>query len=177
MTLSIPETYRLYQIAQSIAQRMNLDLVPAVGRDKELYSAVLSFANSTDHLRRCALDRGRCENEIVLIAERGIENLIHYSGALSTSRGKPIETLYTNNSRKRISITWGYPEDTGVLEVADIRGSIAIQQLSGVERGMGGRSSVIYNSEAPQPRSYSGVAQFRADDWDKLYHTIETLLD
>ncbi len=105
MISSIPETYRLYPIAEFIAQRMKLSLVPAEGRDKELYRAFLSFANSTDHLRRCALDRGTCENEIVLIAERGNENLIHYSGALSTSTGKPIETLYTNNSRKRISVT------------------------------------------------------------------------
>ena len=59
----------------------------------------------------------------------------------------------------------------------DVRGSIALQELSGVTRGFGGRSSVIANMDAPQPRSYRGVAQFREQDFDKLHQAIAILLE
>jgi hypothetical protein len=173
----IPDNYRLSKAAEFVAKRMGLELSEAKGKDRQFYEAITSFANPTDHLIQLAIRRGQVEQEVVLSGERDNEALIHYTGAISRATGKPVESLYATDSKKILAVTWGYPEDLGVLEIMDLRGSIALQELSCVSEGMGGRPIAIAHIDAPQPQPYRGVAQFREQDFDKLYHTIETLLE
>ncbi len=175
--IEIPDNYRLSKAAESVAKHMGLELSEAEGKDRQFYEALTSFANPTNHLIQLAIRRGQVNQEVVLSAERDNEALIHYTGAVSQATGKPVESLYATDSKRILAVTWGYPEDLGVLEVMDLRGSIALQELSGVSEGMGGRPVVVAHMDAPQPQPYRGVAQFREQDFDKLYHTIDTLLE
>lgn len=176
MSQNIPESYKLYKIAETAARRIGVDLAEPQGRDQTLYQAVMSFGNPTEHLIQLAFRRGKVDNEIILAGEQN-GALIHYSGAISQSTKKPLETVYAADSRSVMTVTWGYPEDVGVLEICNVKGSIALQKLSGVKTGMGGRAIVVFDRAAPQPQSYSGIAQFRDRDLDKLHQTIETLFD
>ena len=176
--IEIPEDYRLGKIAQDLAKRMNIELNEEVGNYKDLRRAVMFLSNTTDHFLRFALGRhGHVKKEIVLMDDQDSKSLIHYSGAIFDTE-KPIESLYANNSKRVLIVTWGFPEyDHGVLEVLDIKGSIALEKLSGVRKEMGGRSEVIANVNLPISQPYKGVSNFQEQDFDKLSSTIETLLD
>jgi hypothetical protein len=176
MSQNIPESYRLHKIAETVARRIGVDLTEPQGRDRTLYDAVMSFGNPTDHLIQLTIRRGEVNTEVILAGEQN-QCLIHYSGATSKSSGKPIETIYATDSKRVIAVTWGYPEDVGVLEVCDVKGSVALQELSGVTKDFHGRPGVVFNMLAPKPQSYFGIAQFRDGDFDKLHRTIETLLE
>ncbi len=176
MSQNIPESYRLNKIAETVARRIGVNLAEPQGRDRTLFDAVISFGNPTDHLIQLAFSRGEVDSEVILAGEQN-GALIHYSGAIYKSTGEPVETVYATDSRRVIAITWGYPKDVGVLEVCDVKGSIALQELSGVTIEMGGRAGVVFNMLAPKPQSYIGIAQFQDGDFDKLHRTIETLLE
>ena len=169
MSQHIPENYRLYRLAETVARKIGVDLAEPQGRDRTLYDTVMSFDHPTDHLIRLAYIRGEVDSEVILAGEKN-EALIHYSGAISKSTGKPVETVYATDARRVVVVTWGYPEDLGVLEVYDIKGSIALQELMGDNRAV----SVM---SAPNPQPYMGIAQFTDKDFDRLHRTIETLLD
>lgn len=92
---------------------------------------------NTDHLFHVASGFGNLEERMILT---GQENnvLVYYSGAISKNTEKPVELLYATNSKIVLGVTWGHPQEVGTLEILNLRGSIALQELSGVSEGMGG---------------------------------------
>jgi len=165
----MPATYQLGKIAQQVAEKMKL---PLHTEEKFLYDCIYSFTNVPIHLV-CAI-QSEINDEIVLMGERSDEALLYYRGGISSKTQKPLECLYLNNLEKVIGVTWGYPEDCGVLEILDVKSSIALQELSEVSAGMGGRAVCVYHMEAPKPQPLKGTAQF--SDFLRLYQTIEALL-
>src|SRR3989344_6828057 len=93
MSQNIPENYRLNRIAETVASRIGVDLAEPQGRDRTLHDAVMSFGNPTDHLIQIAMRRGEVDSEVILAGEQN-GALIYYSGAISKSSGKPVETVY-----------------------------------------------------------------------------------
>src|SRR3989344_3530324 len=106
----IPETYHLGKIAQQVAEKIELPL-----RQEEKFSRdiIYSFANVPIHLLCTILSE--IKDEIVLMGERGDEALLYYRGGISSKTQETLECLYLNNSQRVIGVTWGYPEDQGVL--------------------------------------------------------------
>ena len=131
--------------------------------------------NPTNHFLQYAIHRGEVEGEIVLLGEEN-EKWVHYAGGISKASEETTESLYAADRQRALSVTWGYPKDVGVLEVIDVKRSIALQELSGVFEAQGGRAAVICAVGAPRPHSFEGAAQFRSRDFEKLYETIDILL-
>ncbi|MEK6900402.1 MAG: hypothetical protein AABX05_04735, partial [Nanoarchaeota archaeon] len=99
--------------------------------------------------------------------------LLHYTGGISLS-GDVRESLHINNGKRVIGVTFGVPENNlGSLLAFDLAGSIALEELSGVEYVQGG-DAVVYDQRLPKPGPFKGAAQFR--DFSKVYKTINTLL-
>ncbi|MFH1072509.1 MAG: hypothetical protein V1743_03710 [Nanoarchaeota archaeon] len=179
--IEIPKDYLLAEIAQHIANKWNLQLEEP-RKKRSLWEEMNTFHKSSIHLTQLAYFRGRVEDQIMLMNPYGENARVHYCGARSAVTQKTIESIYAHNANKVLIVTWGYPEDTGVLEVTDLPGSLALEKLSRVRAGQGGRGSVVYSSEAPKPQPYFGVSQFYENSFDAedgidIFATLKETID
>lgn len=167
--MAVPEQAKLYKSAEQIARKMGVELA----HPPETPRAILTIDRiyPTNHFIQVLSRQGTCD---VFAGAQG-QGYVQYSGR-ETATGETIEALYVTTPQKTLCVTWGYPPGVGVVEVTDILSSRALSELSGVERGPGGRSTIVYNGEGPEPRPSRGVAQFRDTELDKLEATIDILL-
>ena len=168
----LPTDYKLGAVAEKVALDLHLQL-QEVDNDSPL-EVMIEFANLPQNLVSFILGRGEVTNPLMLLGELENKALLHYTGGISKA-GNVCESLYVNNSKRVIGVTFGVPENyTGSLFVLDLAGSIALQKLSGAEPGHGGLVCV-YHPELPKPEPLKGAAQF--EDFSKVYETISRLLE
>ena len=170
MKYILPVNYELGAVAEKVAKDLELEIQK--DDNENLMKVMSTFANIPQNLMQFILDRGKVRESIMLLGERS-DQLIHYTGGIA-EEGNVRESLFVNNGKKVIGVTLGVPvEGKGSLLVCDVVGSIAIQELSGVESGHGGEVC-IYDNRLPKPGPLKGTAQF--SNCSKLYETINTLL-
>jgi hypothetical protein len=183
--MEISENYRIYKVAEMVAEHIGLTMGSSKIEWGDANSVPLEnftmFPYDSDRHLSFTLHSGILKpmsqnepNTFLRSAEEG-NNFVHYEGA--KSEGNILELLYATNGSKLLVTTFGWPEDIGVVELTDVKGSIALQELSSVTTGMDGRGSIIYNYGAPKPQPCKGIAQFRGEGFDQFYKTIETLLE
>jgi|SRR3989344_3786169 len=170
MGYTLPANYELGAIAEKVAKDLELELQKD---DNENLMVVMSgFANVPLNLMQFILGRGEVRESIMLLGELD-QTLLHYTGGI-IKEGNVCESLYVNNGKKVIGVTFGVPADCkGSLLVCDVVGSISLQELSDVESGQGG-GVCIYDGRLPKPGPLKGTAQFRY--FSNVYETINTLL-
>mgnify|MGYP001611471925 FL=1 len=164
-TYTLPANYKLGSIAEKVADDLGLELQEDY---TPLWKAMTTFANVPGNLLHFVIgQQGKAKEPLMLLGERD-KSLIHYSGAMS-EEGNVCESLYVNDLKRIIGVTFGIPEGRGALTVLDIAGSIALQELSGVYAG-----GMVYDLRLPKPEPFRGAAQF--EDFSRVYKTINTLL-
>lgn len=166
----LPTNYELGAVAEKVANNLELELQP--DHNENLMEVISGFAYVPLNLMLFVLNRGEVKESVIILGERD-QALLHYTGGV-TEFGKVRESLYVNNGKMVIGVTFGAPEDCrGSLLVCDVSGSIALQELSGVESGQGG-GVCIYDQRLLKPAPLQGTAQF--GDFSKAYKTINALL-
>jgi hypothetical protein len=176
MDYEIPDNYRLGKIAHNIAERMGIELLKAEAAYDNFYKTILELPNKTDHLLSFIMNRGKVNNELMLNGVTDDNKYFHYGGAISETSDRPIEALYINDSKKILTITWGLPTDTGVIDILDLQGSTTLQNLSQIGNELGGRKNIFYRSGAPAPSNYQGTAQFQEEKFDMIEDAALELL-
>ena len=149
----LPTDYKLGAVAEKVALNLHLRLNE---EDNDGLITVMSrFAYVPINMMQFILDRRDVTNSLVLSGELESKALLHYTGGM-TKAGNACESLYVNNSKRVIGVTFGVPEkDLGSLLVLDIAGSVALQELSGVKEVYGG-SAVVYDQRLPKPGPLKG---------------------
>ena len=144
--------------------------------ERNFWEMIQSFPHVTQHLINFAIQRGSVHTETIHIGRKE-KMLIYYTRAHSTFLGRKLESFYIATPKRAVSITYGHPSNTGVLEVVDLPASLALQELSEVQQGISGSSFVRAHLQAPHPQAFYGIANFRKETIKKVLPTLETLFE
>ena len=167
MPYKLPANYELGTVAEKVAKDLGLELQE--DGNENLMAVMSKFANVPRNIIQFIIERGDVKESVMILGERD-QALLYYTGGISEV-GKVCESLYVNNSKRVIGVTFGVPENnSGSLLVLDVVGSIALQELSDVESN----GAMCYDLRLPKPEPLKGIAQFRY--FSKVYKTINTLL-